>query len=331
MTSVLDAKMVGALRLAAKRATRAPSVYNTQPWRIVVQRDGIELWADRERALPVLDPVGRQLVISCGCALFNARVALAASGYRATVQRFPDATQPDLVARLTVSEQQTAWVPIGDLEASIERRRTNRRRFADEPIPPAVVHKLTLAAAAEGAEVLPISGPEQRAATARLSAQADSLEKADPAYQAELYAWTSDDPRRVDGVWCATVPYVGVGANPHNSLPMREFDTRAMGWLPSDASSGVNESLLLLGTADDGPTAWLRAGEALERVWLELTRLAYAASPLTQVIEVGETNDRLRSELQLAMHPAVLLRAGRAPEVPRSTRRNLSDMISLAY
>ncbi len=328
MTSVSDVKMVDALRLAAKRATRAPSVYNTQPWRIVVRPDGIELWADRKRALPVLDPMGRQLMISCGCALFNARVTLAASCYDATVQRFPDAAQPDLVARLAVSEQPTTWVPIAELDTSIERRRTNRRRFADEPIPPALVHKLTLAAAAEGAVLLPISGTEQRAVTARLSVQADSLEKADPAYQTELYAWTTDDPRRVDGVWCATAPYVGVGANSRDSLPMREFDTRAMGWLPSDASSGVNESLLLLGTADDGPAAWLRAGEALERVWLELTRLAYAASPLTQVIEIGETNNRLRSDLQLAMHPAVLLRAGRAPEVPRSRRRNLSDVIS---
>ena len=40
-------------------------------------------------------------------------------------------------------------------------------------------------------------------------------------------------------------------------------------------------------TTSDTPAAWLRAGEALERVLLEVTRCGYVASPLTQVTEVA--------------------------------------------
>lgn len=327
----MDDKITRALRRAAVRATRAPSVHNTQPWRFVLLRDGIEIRADRRRQLVVLDPRARQLMISCGCAVFNARVALAAAGYDVVVERFPDVVRSDVVARLTVRAQVNDWVSIGELDSEINLRRTNRRHFADERVSPAVIDDLVRCAAAEGAELLPITGAAHRLAIARLSQQADRIENADPAYRAELRAWTTDNLRRLDGVSAAAVPYAGVGAQAHNTLPIREFDSRGMGWLPADTSAGVNESLLLLGTLDDGPAAWLRAGEALEHVWLELTRAGYAASPLTQVIEVAETHQKLRTELQLAMHPDVLLRVGRAPETLATRRRLLTDVISESH
>src|SRR5688500_6964034 len=41
-------------------ATRAPSIHNTQPWRFTAGPDRLEVFLDRERALPVLDPTARQ-------------------------------------------------------------------------------------------------------------------------------------------------------------------------------------------------------------------------------------------------------------------------------
>jgi hypothetical protein len=328
MTSVMNVKTTRALRRAAILAARAPSVHNTQPWSFVLLPDGLEIRADRGRQLRVLDPRGRQLMISCGCAVFNARVALAAAGYDAEVEYFPDVLRPDVLARLSVPADIQSWIPIGQLAGAIETRRTNRRPFVGEPVPPAVIDELVRIAADGGAELLPITTTADRLAIARLSQQADLVENADPAYRAELRAWTSDDPRRLDGVSAAGVPYVGIGVEPHVSRPIRDFDTRSMGWLPPDTNWGDNEALLLLGTRDDGPAAWLRAGEALEHGWLELTRLGYAASPLTQLIEVAETHGRLRAELGLAMHPDVLLRVGRAPQTIATRRRRLTDMIS---
>jgi nitroreductase len=126
------------MRHAALRATLAPSVHNTQPWRYVITRGSLELYADETRRLRVLDPRGRQLLISCGCALFNARVALAAAGYDAKVERLPDATRPELLARVTLPAEAAGWVPIGDLDAAIEQRRTNRRRFFDQGCRPSL-------------------------------------------------------------------------------------------------------------------------------------------------------------------------------------------------
>lgn len=317
------------LRRAAERAMRAPSIHNSQPWRFALTGDMLEIHADRSRQLTVLDPRGRQLMISCGCALFNARLAIAASGYDPIVQRFPDPEHPHVVARIRVGET-AYWPRSSALERAIDRRRTNRRAFADDPVPNWLVTELELAARADDTLLFPITHPAHREAVARLSALADQVELSDPAYLREIASWTTDDPRRLDGVQAASVPYVGALSGPNDPLPIRGFDARGglgFGWLPANSSSGPDQCLLLLCSHDDEPRGWLRAGEALEHVWLKLTDRGFWASPLTQAVEVRKTHDLLRSELGLAAEPQTLLRVGRAPETVATPRRHAEDMI----
>jgi hypothetical protein len=313
------------LRRAVARAVLAPSVHNTQPWRFVIGGETLEVHADGSRQLRVLDPTGRQLTISCGCALFNARVALAASGYEASVDRFPDPRRPQFLARLTLGARSGVRLPLVSLDAVVELRQTNRRRFADEPVPVQVVSALIDAAGVEDAQLYEVADPGQRDTVARLSQQADREQNANPAYRAELRAWTTDDPLRRDGVPSLAVPHVDGGAG--DDIPIRDFDTHGAGWLPVATHSTVTQCLLLLGTHADRPEAWLRAGEALERVLLEITRQGYAASPLTQIVEIPAIRARLRSELRLSMQPHILMRVGRAPKTPTSRRRRLEDVL----
>jgi hypothetical protein len=326
MTPSADLGQVQALRRAAVRATLAPSVHNTQPWRFVIGKGVLEIYADWTRKLRVLDPSGRQLLISCGCALFNARVASAGAGYDAIVDRSPDPAEPGAIALLSLPSQPVEWLPLRRLDAVIELRQSNRRRFADEPVPPEVVQTLVAAAAAEDAQLIEITKPEHRLATARLSQEADREENANPAYRAELRAWTSADSARRDGVPATAVPHVDAGSG--DDIPIRDFDTHGLGWLPTKTQSSLNQCLLLLGTLQDQPAAWLRAGEALERVLLEATLRGYVASLFTQVIEVPRTRQLLRGELAMEMNPHVLLRVGRAPKTPASRRRRLADVLS---
>jgi nitroreductase len=313
-----------ALHRAMARAALAPSVHNSQPWRFRLSGDSLELRADRSRQLGVLDPTCRQLVISCGCALFNARTLLSAIGYQPTVQRLPDPAEPDLLARLTVMTGAEAS-PIAALNALVEKRQTNRRQFSSDPVPAELVDELVAAAEAEEAGLFVIARPEHRIATAVLSQQADAQQNADPAYRAELRAWTSDDPTRRDGVPASAVPHVDAGAG--DDIPIRDFDSRGAGWLPTETRSSMNQCLLLLTTIRDSRPGWLRAGEALERIWLVATQRGYAMSLLTQVVEVPRTRQQLRDELGLDSHPLVLLRIGKAPVTASSQRRPLADLL----
>jgi nitroreductase len=320
---------VEALRRAAVRATYAPSVHNTQPWYFVLGQDVLEVHADLTRRLTVLDPTCRQLIISCGCAVFNARVSLAADGFAAEVQRYFFADGRELLAKISGSPGSLRSVAA--LDPLLELRRTNRRQFADDHVPADLAATLESAAALEGASLLVIAEQPHRDAVARLSQRAEAIEEANPAYRSELRAWVTDDQARTDGVPLATVPRDHRGTSgaplPAEEVPLRNYGDQGRVGLLDQAHSSRNQSLMLLGTDGDDPLSWLQAGEALERVWLEVTRAGYAMSLFTQVIEVASTREQLRSELGLSMQPHVLLRVGRAPATPASRRRKLVEVL----
>src|SRR3954463_5448864 len=114
-----------ALELAARESLRAPSVFNTQPWKWRLTGDVLQLYSDPARRLGVTDAEGRLLLISCGGALHHARVSLAAAGWRAEVQRLPDDQRPDLLARIRVMGRTAPDAQAKELVAAINRRRTD--------------------------------------------------------------------------------------------------------------------------------------------------------------------------------------------------------------
>jgi Nitroreductase family len=219
---------------------------------------------------------------------------------------------------------------VAALDPLLSLRRTNRRQFADDQVPADLLATLDEAAGCEGARTFAVTEHSHRLAVASLSQRAEAIEQADPAYRAELKAWVTDDQQRGDGVPVSTLPRTGgqAGEKPHaGEVPLRRFADPGDAGLPDGTWSSPEQSLLLLGTDTDDPRAWLRTGEALERVWLEVTRAGYAMSLFTQVIEVPGTRDALCSELGLTMYPHVLLRIGRAPATPASRRRKLVEVL----
>ncbi len=67
---------------AVEMACRAPSLHNSQPWRWVAEGTStLNLYAEPGRALTTLDPLGREIYLSCGAALDHLVVPLAAAGW----------------------------------------------------------------------------------------------------------------------------------------------------------------------------------------------------------------------------------------------------------
>ena len=117
-------------------ATRAPSVHNTQPWRFRTGPDAVELWSDPRRKLRN-DPSGREMLISCGAALFGLRLAVRSLGYWPVTQLLPDPARLRLLARVSIG----AAAPVTGLERqmldAVPHRHTHRGPFAPGPLPPA--------------------------------------------------------------------------------------------------------------------------------------------------------------------------------------------------
>lgn len=315
---------VRALEDAADLAVLAPSVHNTQPWRIELHLDRMDLRVDRSRRLDVLDPQGRAMIQSVGAALLTARVALAAEDWAVEVDRFPRPSDPDLLAVVRPVAGR-ADRGLAALAPAAAQRRTNRRPFAADPVPEDVLRLLIGAAAEEDTGLVPVTQEPHRRLVARLAQQADELQNSSPAYRAELRRWTTRPAAAGDGVPSSAVPRTAVG--PGGDVPLRDFDTEGDGALPARTGSGADETLVLLATHEDGPTAWLRSGEALQRVLLELTRLGWAASPVSQVIEVPMTRTHLRWALTWDAHPQMLLRIGRAEPTGPVPRRSRDDAV----
>lgn len=112
----------GALSLV-QAAILAASPHNTQPWLFHVHDAAIELAVDAERNLGTIDPLRREQWMGLGCALENMLVATTALGWKADVALTPDAGNPTLAARVTLSDG--AAKP-SELFDAIPKRHTHR-------------------------------------------------------------------------------------------------------------------------------------------------------------------------------------------------------------
>jgi nitroreductase len=318
-------------------ATRAPSIHNTQPWRFTAGPDRLEVFFDRDRALPVLDPTSRQQVISCGTAVEFAVVALSAAGFGSSVQLLADDGDPDHLASLELTGTREPSDEDRALAAAIERRHTVRAAFLPKAVPVELLDLLQEETASFGTWLKPITRSEEEVATVFLISRAEEMEQNDPAYRAELQTWVRTDPGADDGVPVEAVPSGDPRARPSNWL-IRDFIVGQREQRPfveqgdPDAPPPEVErpTVVLMGTDGDGRHDWLRAGRALGRLLLRATAAGVAASPLTQALDWPATRTRMQSRLSLVGYPQMLLRMGYPPE--RSTaavsgRRPVSDVL----
>jgi len=316
-------------------ATRAPSIHNTQPWLFTATGDVLQVHTDPERALPVLDPSGRQRVISCGVAVEFAVVALRAAGRDATVELLPDATDEDHLATIRADRVRDATDDDRALAATIAQRHTDRSPFEPRTVPGEVLDHLQTEAAAFGVWVKPITESEEEVATVFLISRAEELEQGEPAYRAELEQWLRTDPAAPDGVPIGAVPSADPATRASNWL-IRDFvvGTRTTAeHMPADPDAAPppveRPTVLLLGSMNDDRRAWLEAGRALGRVLLRATQAGLVASPLTQALDWPATRRQLTGRLSLVGHPQMLLRLGYPAHDPGtpSGRRPVAEVL----
>jgi hypothetical protein len=86
-------------------------------------------------------------------------------------------------------------------------------------------------------------------------------------------------------------------------------------------------TIAVLSTITDERADWVRAGMALERALLVLTRAGLSASFMNQPVELPDVRWLLRSPLTGLGHAQMVLRIGYGPPVPPTPRRALDEIV----
>jgi len=312
-------------------AVWAPSVHNTQPWWFAVDGAEIELHADIRRLLPVADPGGREMLISCGAALFTAKLALRAVGFIPESRVLPDPADPHLIARLRW--RRTA--PTADYEellaCQVMRRRTHRGGFGPVPLTPGLLGVLRRGAARDGAALRVASDDTSRAVLAALVEMAERTQQFDSAYISELARWTPPPgSMRRDGVSPSSYPAHVERTSPH--FPGRDF-AHGHGWglaSPKPGPTSYAGVACVLTTPADGPADWVNAGHALQRILLTAASNGAAAALHSQPTEIGSLRETIRSQIGDGSYPQLVLRFGTVIQNAISLRRPLSTVLRAA-
>src|SRR5512135_907697 len=130
------------LRFLLQWAVLAPSRHNTQPWLFEIEGDELLVFSDASRALPVADPDGRQLVMSCGAAAVNLRLAAAHFGLATSTEIVPRHRRDGLLARVRLEERRATTPDAEEMYQAIPRRRTNRLPLDGRDPPDGLVARL---------------------------------------------------------------------------------------------------------------------------------------------------------------------------------------------
>jgi hypothetical protein len=316
-------------RYVVTAAVWAPSVHNTQPWRFTASGQQISLYADAGRQLPVADPHGREMMISCGAALFTARLALRSLGYLPETQVLPDPGQPLLVARVHLGRRAARTEFEQRLFGQVRQRRTHRGGFDPVPLPSGLLATLREGAARYGAMLRIVADDGRRAALAAAVQDAERIQRLDSERVAELARWApAPGTVRADGVSPASYPARAEHTSP--DFPGRDF-AHGHGWgLPPLSTASLVRSAGVVGlltTAQDRPPVWVNAGQGLQRILLTASTAGIAVALHTQPLELGWHRESIRTRLSDGAYPQMILRFGAVTQAAGSVRRLPDDVM----
>jgi len=316
-------------RYAVAEAVWAPSVHNTQPWRFVSDGRQLSLYADAERGLPVADPDGREMMISCGAALFNVQLALRSLGYIPETRVLPDPGQPALVAQVSWRRRAPASEFEQWLASQVHQRRTHRGAFDPEPLPHGTLAALRDSAARDGATLYIMADDRRRAVLATAVETAERAHRLDAERVREMARWAPPPGSvRDDGVPVTSYPAQPERTDPY--FPGRDF-AHGHGWgMPPLSSARLPRAAGVVGlltTASDRRVDWVNAGRALQRILLTASTCGAAVALHSQPLELPWLREYIRTQVSDGAYPHLVLRIGMVIQAADSVRRDPNDVL----
>jgi nitroreductase len=282
------------IRAIISSGTLAPSGDNSQPWYFHVSGDAIFVFQIPDKDNPFLNYHLSGTHVAIGAVIENICIAATAYAIAAQVKLFPG--EPDCVAKIDLVQNNTERDPLVD---AIPLRHTNRKNYEQTFLPDDLkAHILTEANVEQGVRAVISEGSAmKKLGHAGSRAEVAILENR------ELHqllfgnvVWTkAEEAAKREGLFVDTLEFA----------PPQKFFFRLCGnwkimsflnklgfakFVSNDNAKkyGTGAAFIAIVTSHNSPEDFVKAGRAMERVWLLLNQAGYAVHPITATLFFGQ-------------------------------------------
>lgn len=305
-------------------ATLAASSHNTQPWRFKLETGRIVILPDLSRRCPAVDPDDHHLYASLGCAAENLLLAAQAAGLRGNLSY--DAS----TSRLQV-DLEGAPPSQSVLFEAIPRRHCSRTEYDGTALTGEQLRLLEEAGRGSGVSVMLLTTGRQKEQVAEYVAEGNRAQFSDPRWAEELRQWIRFNARDAmssgDGLYG---PVMGSPDAPRwlGSAFMRlTFSAKRQNRKDTRHIRSSAAIAVFFSNADD-KQHWIEAGRSYERLALQAAALELRTAFVNQPVEVPPLRSQFATFLGIGnRRPDLVVRIGRGPEMPRSLRRPVDQVL----
>ncbi|MGH7157258.1 MAG: hypothetical protein ACREGG_04075 [Candidatus Saccharimonadales bacterium] len=280
----------------------APSVHNTQPWKVTTEGNKLIILPDESRALTHGDPTGRQTYISRGIFTEACIIGLNQVGLTCA--------EPRLENDNIILETQRGGAKNPTDTQALNSRFTDRTTYKKAVISAETIARLDSSWHSENVEVVTTDKPELIKETARLTSQALLLAFSNPAFREELTDFFVDMPSTSYGIPLSTLGMGKVKAKLVKHLVRsginrkQESQTEYKRWL---SASGL---VFILASGDSRPY-WLESGRAYLRASLEIQKLGLNQATSAAIVEAADFHEDIERLLGTDKRIESVIRIGR--------------------
>jgi hypothetical protein len=298
------------IQFCLQYAILAPSAHNMQPWRFKINQHKLQIFQNEKYMLKIADPTKREAFLGIGACIENFVVATEYFGLELKVNQLAFINTDSLAAELVINQSGKTSAKDSNFFQGITRRHTNRGLYQANLPDETLIDKIKALPTLEGVRIFTITDREAKSRIAKLTGQGlyialslrkmreemiDIVSKVQDQRQTGMYveAMVSGFRNRVPMSWAGRKLVIKMMARD----VCKRFDKTPL--------------IIIIGSVQDGPTAWIQAGRVMEKILLlaafyELNH-DIAAAP----VEIPTLTPKLRQEIDPEYRPQVLLRVGK--------------------
>lgn len=309
------------IKFLLRYAVLAPSSHNIQPWRCVIRGPRLEVYRDEKYTLKDGDPTYREAFISIGGFIENFVIAAHHFGFETEISDVCFDARETLAAIITLKPTKKSFPEEQDLFQGITRRHTNRGRYEKE-LDSTILESITALASDQDIGVFMISDARAKERLAKLVGQAFFIAMSLSGIRDEMIELIS---RTRDGASTGMYYESMIERAPPMPVSFAKIPKPLKRWFMIAVSKYLHRELtvryaespvsIVIGTKIDGPTAWIKAGRAMERVLILAASHGITHDIAAGPIEIPTLVPLVRREIDHHYRPQILFRVGKPENV----------------